>query len=77
MRQKAWHGLFIALFAVTAAIFAVLSALHSPYLGWDYSKPETAVAGVLFNGFEWLFVRLAPAVLIGAAAGIFMTRKRG
>lgn len=77
VRQKAWHGLFITLFAVTVAIFAVLSALHSPYLGWDYSKPETAVVGVLFHGFEWLFVKLALAVLIGASAGMLMTRKRG
>lgn len=77
MRQKAFHWLFISLCVVTAAIFAALIALNSPYQGWDYSDPETAVVGVGFHAFEWLFVRLAPAVLIAATVGIFVTRKRG
>lgn len=75
--RKAVHWLLIALCAAVAVVFAILGVLHSPYLGWDYSDPETAAAGVLLHGFEWLFVRLAPVVLIGAAAGIFLTRKRG
>ena len=50
--------------AVIAAIFAFLSALNSPYLGWDYSDPETAVIGVALHGLEWLFVRAAPIILI-------------
>lgn len=77
MRQKTLRWLLMVLCGVTAAAFVVLNALHSPYLGWDYRDPETAVAGTLLHAFEWLFVRFAPAVLIGAAAGIFLTRKRG
>ena len=50
--------------------------LNSPYLGWDYSDPETAVVGVAFHAFEWLFVRLAPIIFIGAVVGIFLTRKK-
>ena len=45
-------------------------------LNWDYSDPETAVVGVGFHVFEWLFVRLAPIILIGAIVGIFLTRKK-
>ncbi len=74
-KQKAVHWLFISLCAVIAAVFAVLIVLNSPYLGWDYSNPETAVAGVVFHAFEWLFVRIAPFVLLGAVAGICLTRK--
>lgn len=68
---------FLSLCAATAAIFAVLLAAESPYLGWDYGNPETAVLGVGFHALEWLFVRLAPAVFIGSAAGIFLTREKG
>ena len=59
-----------------AVIFAILSAFESSYLGWNYSDPETAVAGAAFHAFEWLFVRAAPVILIGAAAGAFLTRKK-
>ncbi|MCI7619870.1 MAG: helix-turn-helix domain-containing protein, partial [Firmicutes bacterium] len=59
-RRKMLHWLFITLCAVIVIIFAVLMVLNSPYLGWDYSDPETAVVGVAFHAFEWLFVRLAP-----------------
>lgn len=75
-RRKMLHWLLITLCAVIVIIFAVLITLNSPYLGWNYSDPETAVVGVAFHAFEWLFVRLAPIILIGAIVGIFLTRKK-
>lgn len=75
-RQKALHWFFIALGAVIIIVSAALIGFHSLYLGWDYSEPETAVVGVAFHAFEWLFVRLGPVVLIGAIVGIFLTRKK-
>ena len=75
-RQKLLHWLLISLCAVIVTIFAALIVLNSPYLGWDYSAPETAVVGVAFHALEWLFVRVAPIILIGAMAGIFLTRKK-
>ena len=75
-RRKMLHWLFISLCAVIVIIFAVLMVLKSPYLGWDYSDPETAVVGVAFHAFEWLFIRLAPIIFIGAIVGIFLTRKK-
>lgn len=74
--KRILHWLFIALCVVTVAIFAILAALESPYLGWDYSHPETAVLGVAVHSFEWLFVRVAPIILIGAVIGAFLTRKK-
>lgn len=74
-RRKMLHWLFISLCAVIVIISAVLIKLNSPYLGWDYSDPETAIAGTAFHAFEWLFVRLAPVILIGASVGVFLTRK--
>ena len=45
-------------------------------LNWDYSNPENAVLGVAFHSFEWLFVRIAPIILIVLIIGIFLTRKK-
>lgn len=59
-RQNMLHWLFISLCAVIIIISAVLIIFNSPYLGWDYGAAETAVVGVAFHAFEWLFVRLAP-----------------
>ena len=75
-RQKVIHWLFISLCTVIVAVFPVLIVSNSPYLGWDYSKPETAVIGVVLHSFEWLFVRIAPFALIGAIVGICLTRKK-
>lgn len=75
-RRKILRWLLISLCVVTAAIFALLLALESPYLAWDYSDPETAVLGVAFHALEWLFVRAAPVILIGAVIGILLTSKK-
>ena len=74
-RKRILQCLLIILCAAIVVIFAILLALESPYLGWDYSDPETAVLGVGFHSFEWLFVRAAPIIFIGAIIGIFLTRK--
>ena len=75
-RRKILHWLLISLCTVIVIISAVLIAIDSPYLGWNYSDPETAVFGAAFHVFEWLFVRLAPMILIGSIFGIFLTRKK-
>ena len=77
MHRKILRCACIALCAAIILIFAALFVWNSPYLGWDYSDSETAVVGVFFHAFEWLFVRLAPIVFVGAIAGICLTRKRG
>ncbi len=75
-RRKTYHWLFISLCAAIVIISAVLIVLNSPYLGWNFSDPETAVAGAAFHAFEWLFVRLAPILLIVGILGIVLTRKK-
>ena len=75
-RRKSIRWLLVSLCAIILMIFAALIIWSSPYLGWDYSDPETAVLGVAFHSFEWLFVRLAPVVFIGAIVGIFLIRKK-
>ncbi|MCM1100239.1 MAG: helix-turn-helix domain-containing protein [Clostridium sp.] len=74
-KRKTIHWLFISVCAVTVAAFVVLKISNSPYLAWNYFDPETAIMGTAFHAFEWLFVRLAPIILIGTAVGAFLTRR--
>ena len=74
--RKIVRWLLISLCAIIVMIFAALIIWSSPYLGWDYSDPETAVLGVAFHSFEWLFVRVAPILFIAAIVGIVLTFKK-
>ena len=76
MRRSALHWGLVAVCVGILAVAAVLVVVNSPYLGWDYSAPETAVMGVAIHAFEWGFVRLAPFILIAALVGVFLTRKK-
>ncbi len=76
MRRRILCCLLVSCCVVIVATFVILKAVNSPYLGWEYSDPETAVVGVAFHAFEWLFVRLAPIILIGASLGIFLIWKK-
>lgn len=75
-RQRIVYGLLISLLVIIVIIFVLLALLNSPYLIWNYNNLETAVAGAIFHGFEWLFIRLTPFIVIGIIAGIIFTRKK-
>ena len=75
-RRKIAHWFFISMAVLIVIITAILLYLNSPYLGWNYNDPETAVLGTAFHSFEWVFVRVAPVVLIGSVIGIIMTRRK-
>lgn len=76
VKQKILHWCFISICAIVVTIFAITIVLNSPYLKWNYSDIETAIIGVGFHVFEWVFVRLAPFVLIGGIVGSFLTKRR-
>lgn len=75
-RRRILHWLLVSLSLVIALAFLVLTVINSPYLGWDYGDPETAVFGAAIHSFEWLFVRMAPIVFMGAVIGAFFTREK-
>lgn len=75
-RRKIAHWLLIVLSMIIIIIFVILFLINSPYLNWDYSSTEYSVLGVAFHSFEWLFIRLAPIMLIITVVGIFLTRKK-
>ena len=74
-RTKVIRWGLLSLCALIVIVYVVLAAMKSSYLGWDYSDPETAVLGVALHAFEWLFVRVAPLILVAAFLGLFLTRK--
>ena len=76
MRIRTIRYLLISVCMIIVAGFIVLVAMNSEYLTWDFTTPELAIAGTLIHGFEFLFVRLAPLVFIGAVIGIAFTYKK-
>ena len=70
------RGLLMAVCILTVVLFVLLALLGSPYLGWDYSDPETAVFGATFHLVEYVFVRAAPFLVLGSLVGIVLTGKR-
>lgn len=74
-KVKTIRGVLIALCALIVIIYIMLVVMQSFYLGWDYSNPELAIAGTIMHGFEFIFVRLAPIVLVASVVGIVITYK--
>lgn len=75
-KRKIIRWLLILLCMIIVIVFISLILLNSPYLNLDYSNPENAVLGVAFHSIEWLFIRIAPIILIVLVVGIFLTRKK-
>ena len=76
LKTKIFKWSLVSLCVVIIAIFMSLFKVKSPYLVWDYSNPEIAVMGVAFHAFEWLFVRLAPIMLIVSIVGILLINNK-
>lgn len=68
--------LLITLCAMTVSVLVAFAMMNSVYLTWDFHDPELAVAGTLLHGFEFLFVRAAPFLLVGSAIGIALTCRK-
>lgn len=66
--------IILCIFIITLFIF--LYFMGSSYLNWDYSNNELALAGTLLHGFEFVFVRISPIVLVLSVIGIIITYKK-
>ena len=66
--------IFLCIFIIT--LFILLYSMGSSYLNWDYSNSELAAAGTLLHGFEFIFVRISPIVLVLSVIGIIITYKK-
>ena len=73
---KLARWILISLCLLITVVFIILVLINSSYLNWDYNVPELAVAGTILHGFEFVFVRLAPIIFLGAVVGIIITYKK-
>ena len=73
---KLARWILISLCLLITVIFIILVLINSSYLNWDYNVPELAVAGTILHGFDFVFVRLAPIIFLGAVVGIIITYKK-
>lgn len=75
-KTKTIRWMLISFCVLIVMVFIALAGMHSPYLDWNYNDPELAVAGTILQGFEFLFVRLAPFAILAAVIGILITYKK-
>ena len=45
-------------------LFILLALLDQPYRTWNYDIIEWAILGTFWEAFEWIFMRLAPIIVI-------------
>lgn len=76
MRKKIFQWMLVLLSIGLVSILILLILLNSPYLNWDYSHPETAFMGVGFHIFEWLFIRVAPIMMLGMIVLMLLIKKK-
>ena len=76
-RRKGAHLAFLTLCFLFLLGFVLLAALGgNPALSWDYSDPETAVAGTILHGAQWVYARAFPFLFAASALGAFLTRRK-
>lgn len=75
-RIKIIRWMLIVTCLVIVTVFIALVAMQSSYLNWNYSNPELATTGTILHGFEFVFMRFAPIVLLAAIVGIGFTYRR-
>lgn len=77
MKNRIIRYLLILICVIISVVFLALISMKSEYLAWNFNNPEWAIVGTFLHGFEFLFVRLAPFVVVGSVIGIIITyRKR-
>lgn len=57
-------------------LFILLAILDSPYQSWDYNITEWAILGTFYQAFEWIFMRLAPIVIIVLTTVIIIKKNK-
>ncbi len=57
-------------------LFILLAIFDSPYQTWDYSITEWAILGTFYQAFEWIFMRLAPIVVIILSTIVLIKRNK-
>ncbi len=61
---------------MTIVIFIAIMLLGSPYQFWDNIDTEKAVLKVIYTAFEWLFIRIAPIILVTSIVLIVAIKRK-
>ena len=72
-RRKTIRIVLFSICAVIVLIFIALLFINESYLNWDYNDPQSATAATILHGFEFVFVRVAPFILLGCVIGLVNT----
>jgi putative transcriptional regulator len=56
-------------------LFIFLAILGSPYQTWDYSDPEWTIVKTVWHGFEWIYFKVAPIIVIISILGIILIKR--
>ena len=75
-KQRFWRIFFISICIIIVLIFICIATIGNRYMEWNYNDPELAVLGVGIHSFIWVFVKIAPIILMGSIVGICLTKKR-
>ncbi len=72
-RKKITRIILMLICVLIILVFIGIVLLDGKYLNWDYNNPQTAVLGVGVHSFVWLFVRIAPFILVGSLLCVLLT----
>ena len=67
---------FIIISIGTLLLFILFAILDRPYEKWDYTITEWAILGTFYQAFEWIFMRVAPFIVVGSIIGICINIKK-
>ena len=76
VKRRTVRGILMAACLLIVLMFLIVIVMDKAYLNWDFNNPEKAVAGTVIHGFVFVFVRVAPFILLGCIGGLAMTREK-
>lgn len=62
--RKIICGVLIGMIIFIVLNIIVLYLMNSPYLNWNYQNIQTALIATFYQSYEWLFIRVAPIILV-------------
>ena len=74
--RRIWHWIFICLAVISILAFIIIAESGNAYMEWNYNDPELAVTGVAIHAFVWVFVRIAPFIVIASIISACLTKKK-
>jgi putative transcriptional regulator len=75
LKRKRLINFLIIMDVCIILLFIFLAILGSPYQTWDYSDPEWTIVKTVWHGFEWIYFKVAPIIVIISILGIILIKR--